>query len=546
MKMKRIVSLVLCVIMLCSLAGNLTGCGKSQTAKRKDIDITFPLEEELTITFMIRGVEDSNFKKDLAENKLFKRIKEETNINMEFIFLGNDPENKLTLLINSGNYGDVLLGGPILNAISASRYFASGIFQDMTDYVNEEYMPNLSALIEKEPEIVSMIASEDGKIYTLPYIDQLEGNALESPFWINKKWLDKLGLEVPTTIDEFTNVLRAFRDQDPNGNGIEDEIPYLVCTNNEFYSLDAIYGCWGLAFKDGDLDGFSGVKDGKVYFGPTQEAFKEAVKYQAFLYDESLMWNECYTASQSTSNSKLTSDICTVGCFTSVSLPKTEYVNDYVCMVPPKVEGYDACWYVNPALVASKDRFYITDKCQYPDVVCKLMDYFYDFDNAWEVEFGAEEDGRWYTDENGNKVVNNKLTITENSAIDAKYPTFLDLVPRMLHALTREGYETVVNNDYRSYSTAWKTYSEAGVLNQEIWPRPYYSNKDANTVYRLSTDIFYQVDTYRAKWITGQGNIDEEWDDYLKKLDELGLKQMTSIMQSAYDSYLKNAESASK
>lgn len=536
---KRIISLFLSIIMLCSLAVGLTGCGgKDSKKERADIDITFPLEEEITITFMVRGVEDSNFKTKLAENKLFKRIKEETNVNMEFMFLGNDPEQKLTLLINSGNYGDVLLGGPILNAISASRYFASGIFQDMTDYVTAEYMPNLAAQIEKEPEILSMISSADGKIYTLPYIDQLKGNGLESPFWINKAWLDKLGLSVPTTLDEFTNVLRAFKTQDPNGNGIQDEIPYLVSTENEFYSLDAIYGCWGMAFKDGDLDGFSGIKDGKVYFGPIQEEFKEAVKYQALLYDESLMWNECYTASQSTSNTKLASDVCTVGCFTSISLPNTTYADDYVCMVPPKVDGYDACWYVNPSVVASKDRFYITDKCQYPDVVCKLMDYFYDFDNAFEVEYGAEEDGRWYTDENGMKVVKSDLSMAEMSDIDAKTPTLLDLVPRMLHALNKEGYENVINDDFKSYSTAWDTYTDAGVLNQEIWPRPYYSNEDANKVYQLTTDIFYQVDTYRARWITGQGDIDAEWDEYISKLEQLGVNDMVTIMQRAYDSYL--------
>ena len=143
----------------------LTGCGGgSSTSKRKDIDITFPLEEELTITFMIRGVEDSNFKNQLKENKLFKRIKEDTNVNMEFMFLGNDPEQKLTLLINSGNYGDVLLGGPILNAISASRSFASGIFQDMTDYVNEEYMPNLSKIYAIYYETLCYVGADWGQM----------------------------------------------------------------------------------------------------------------------------------------------------------------------------------------------------------------------------------------------------------------------------------------------------------------------------------------------------------------------------------------------
>ena len=80
--MKRLISLLLCFVMVCSLAA----CGGSNsTAKRKDIDITLPLKEEITITFMVRGVEDSNFKKKIAENKLYKRIKEETNVNMEDI-----------------------------------------------------------------------------------------------------------------------------------------------------------------------------------------------------------------------------------------------------------------------------------------------------------------------------------------------------------------------------------------------------------------------------------------------------------------------------
>ena len=85
--MKRLISLLLCFVMVCSMVG----CGGSKSSgKRKDIDITFPLEEELTITFMVRGVEDSNFKTKIAENKLFKRIKEETKATIRCIPLDGD------------------------------------------------------------------------------------------------------------------------------------------------------------------------------------------------------------------------------------------------------------------------------------------------------------------------------------------------------------------------------------------------------------------------------------------------------------------------
>ena len=535
-KMKQIVSMFLAVVMLLSL----TGCGGSGSkTSQSDIDATFPLEEEVTLTFMVVGTEDSTFKEKIKNNKLWKRLEEETNVNVEFQFLGETPEEKFTLLINGGNYGDVLIGGPVLNSISASRYFASGIFQDLTEYLNEDTMPNLMSMIDENPDIMGMISGTDGKVYTLPQINGIEGGGLESPFWINKAWLDKLGLAVPTTLDEFTNVLRAFKTQDPNGNGVQDEIPYFVSTAREFYSLEAIYGCWGLAFKNGALDGFASVKDGEVRFSPVMDEYKEAVKYQSLLYDEGLMWNECFTATSATGGSKLTSDVCVVGCFTANTIPTSTYMDDYVCMVPPKVEGYDQCWYVNPVVTAAKDRFYVKYKCQYKEIVMKFMDLFYDFDNAFEVEFGAEEDGRWYKDENGNYVVKNDLTVDEETKIKTETPALLDLIDKFARGVRAEDMKKVINKDYDTMNLAWRTYQDAGVLNEEIWPRPYYSNEDASSLYRITTDIFYQVDSYRARWITGEGDIDAEWDEYIKKLEGLGLKEMVTIYQSGYDSYLE-------
>ena len=377
--MKRFISLLLVFVLCVSVVISTTGCGDSGKSNGKgDVEATFPLEEPVTFTLMVVGTEDSAFQSNIANNSLWKKLEEETNVHIEFQFLGTDPSEKLTLLINGGNYGDAIVGGPVLNYISASRYIASGIFQDLTHYVNEETMPNLMEKINANPEIVPMISGADGKIYTLPEITGFPGNSIESPFWINKAWLDKLGLKVPETIDEFTNVLRAFRDQDPNGNGIKDEIPYLVSTAREYYSLEALYGCWGMAFKSGTLDGYLQVVDGKVRFGPVLDEYKEAVSYQAMLYDEGLMWNECFTASSQTGYSKLSSEICVVGCYTAntvVDYPIIEYADDYVCIAPPKVDGYEQVWYNNPSMVASKDRFYVTDKCEYPEILLKWFMY---------------------------------------------------------------------------------------------------------------------------------------------------------------------------
>ncbi len=543
--MKKVISLLVSAFLVLGIAFCTVGCGGSGgSAGEANVDVTFPLKESVTLKLMVMGTEDSSFKSQIENNGLWKRMKKETNVNVEFQFLGTEPSEKLTLLINSGNYGDAIVGGPVLNYISASRYIASGIFKDLTPFVNEEYMPNVSQKLKEKPEIIGMISGADGKIYTLPYIYSFPGNSIESPIWMNGKWLSKLGLSAPKTIDEFTNVLRAFRDNDPNGNGIQDEIPYLVSVNREFYSLEALYGCWGMAFKNGNLDGFCQVVNGKVRFGPILDEYKEAVKYQAMLFDEGLMWNECFTASSSTGLSKLTADPCLVGCFTSNTVPLSSYHDDYICIDPPKVEGYEQAWYNNPSIVASKDRFYVTNKCKYTAILLKWMDYFYNFENAFEVEYGSESDGR-YTVENGVYTIRDDLTTEQLNKIDKEHPTLLDLVDRFPHALTLEDYQNKIkDSSLKDQATAYDTYKKWA--EKEIWPRPYFSKEDANTIYKLTTDIFYQVTTYRAKWITGKSDIDKEWDEYLSTLKNLKVDDMIKIMQNGYDAYLKNLEEATK
>ena len=541
--MKRVISLILAVV----LCFSLVACGGSSggAAQEANIDATFPLKESVTLKLMITGTEDSTFKTKLQENSLFKRLKEETNVNIEFQFLGGEPKQKLTLLINSGQYGDAVLGGPVLNYIAASRYIASGIFKDLTPYITETNTPNIYNILQKNPAAIGMISSADGKIYTLPYKTAEGDCGVESPLWMNKVWLDKLGLAVPKTIDEFTNVLRAFRDKDPNGNGMQDEIPYLVSTARSYYSLEAIYGSFGISCKNGELDGFLQVVDGKVRFCPVTDAWKEAVKYQAMLYDESLMWNECFTASSSTGLSKLTSETCLVGCFTSNTVPTSVNRNQYICIDPPKADGYEVRWYTNPSTVASKDRFYVTNKCQYTEVLLKWVDKLYCFDSAFEATYGSAEDGRWYTDENGVRVINDKLTSEQLTKIDTDKPTMEDLVEKFPTPLTLNDYATKIkDNSFSDITTTNSVYDKWKT--KELWPRPYLTSEDAQTVYKLTTDIFYQVATYRANWITGKTSIDKEWDSYVKKLEDIGVKQMTDAMQRAYDAYLKNVENAVK
>lgn len=149
---------------------------------------------------------------------------------------------KRNLAFASDDLPDIILRAKI-SPQEEMKYAANGQLVALDEYL--DYAPNLSALIEQDDAIRKGITMPDGHIYSCPQLNKTEGNLIHH-YWINKTWLDNLGLEAPTTVDELYDVLVAFRDNDPNGNGQKDEIPYCVVgkdyPHRMFYDL---LGSWG-------------------------------------------------------------------------------------------------------------------------------------------------------------------------------------------------------------------------------------------------------------------------------------------------------------
>ena len=535
--MKKIMRRVVVFALAASMLLSMTACGnKKQTGgKSSEIEsVTFPLEETVTFTFMVGGTESYDFAEKMENYKMWQELEEATNVHIEFDFLGENYEEQLSLRIQSNTYGDVIWGGNVLTSISTTKYVAVDVLIDIADYIDEELMPNLCADIAERPSIKDMITAADGGIYTLPRITGQLGYYLENPIWINKAWLDKLGLSVPTTLDEFTNVLRAFKEQDPNGNGLQDEIPYICSTSHGYMHTEALLGMWGIATKDSTYDSFVQVIDGEVTFAPAQEAYREAITYLNQLYEEGLMWEQCFTATTSALNAKLVSATPVVGVFTSKEPAATAYADDYICIAPPKVEGYEACWYYHSGMDGSKNQFGVTDKCENVNVLMAWMDYFYDLDWAMRAEYGEPGEGRIIQNEDGTYEILT-LDYDTESELNRTNPTLTSMFGSPIRSITESDYaaritqsksEQIMQNNYEIYKD---------VINTETWPRPYYAAEDVYDADTYITDINYQVQTKRGEWITGRSDVNKDWDSYLSKLDSLGLAEMLEIMQRAYD-----------
>ena len=153
-------------------------------------------------------------------------------------------------------------------------------------------------MLEEHPEWKKEITTDDGSIYVFPFLRTDDKLKVFLGPTIRQDWLDKLGLSMPTTVDEWYNVLKAFKEQDPNGNGKADEIP-LYLTKGDVDTTTAFLGAWGINA------GFY-QEEGQVKYGPTDPRFKEFLTLMNQWYKEGLLDQDFATTDEKMLEAKIT------------------------------------------------------------------------------------------------------------------------------------------------------------------------------------------------------------------------------------------------
>ena len=162
---------------------------------------------------------------------------------------GSDWSTKVNLMLASGKYPDIIVRG----GLNLEMY---GVDQEILiplDDVIEQYMPNYKAYLDADPDTARSLTSSNGKTYQIGWLIPQNINT-DSHLFINKAWLDNLGMEVPTNLDEFEKMLVAFRDQDADGNGDpSNEIPMGGTLRNLVDGIMHLANFWGVALNDIDI-----------------------------------------------------------------------------------------------------------------------------------------------------------------------------------------------------------------------------------------------------------------------------------------------------
>ncbi|WP_331436760.1 extracellular solute-binding protein [Gordoniibacillus kamchatkensis] len=164
---------------------------------------------------------------NLETNRFTKVVEDKSKVKIKWnVVPDKSLDDKKQLMMASGDYPAVLLGAAFSKA-DQMKYGQQGAFIDLKDLI-DKYAPNIKKAMADIPYLKSAMTTPDGKIYAIPKINECFHCTYGEKMWINKAWLDKLGLKMPTTTDEFYEVLKAFKEKDPNGNGKADEIPFTT------------------------------------------------------------------------------------------------------------------------------------------------------------------------------------------------------------------------------------------------------------------------------------------------------------------------------
>ena len=232
---------------------------------------------------------------------MMDELKKQTNVDVELrLFPYETATERLNLDLNSGDYADVIAGWTLSDNLILNYGVNQGVFVPLEEYF-EKSCPKITEILNLKGVREKMTAP-DGHIYSIPYV--VEDDLVGYTPYINGQWLENLGLEMPTTTDEFEAVLQAFKDQDANGNGdTTDEIPFSTDPNNKH--IEAMAGYFGMPMNKNGL----AIVDGETVYGGVSSKYREFLSWFSGMYQKGLIDTELYTQDSSTWEGKGSRDL---------------------------------------------------------------------------------------------------------------------------------------------------------------------------------------------------------------------------------------------
>ena len=429
-----------------------------------------------------------------------------------------------------------------------NKYGADGYLLNMMDYI--DYMPNMKALMNEYPKWNNYQTAPDGGFYGLSRVfPEGIGIATGMTTFINNQWLENVGMDMPETTEELYQVLKAFKEQDANGNGDPtDEIPLGIQIDSgrghRFeWMLLASYGYYT------NNQSYSPYvnEDGSVGLAQQDEAYKDYLKYLHKLYDEELMEQSAFIITDEERVDKAANDKYGVfadysGLVTALGgVVEDNPYDDYTCISALTSEYNDQrSFALGNVGYASGARTYISAETEHPEIICQIIDHFLTFDNLVLAEYGVEGVTFEYVkDDFGNLAPAyidgyNKDNVAHDGGLNFIRTS---VVNQIIENADDATLDLMISDEKMIYSASAAIEKELRTMDETIYPYPDLIYENNNRVSVLKGDVTSVIKSYKASFILGEKDIDKEWDKYLSDLKAAGIDELLALEADAYAAF---------
>ncbi|MDF2958685.1 MAG: transporter substrate-binding protein [Paenibacillus sp.] len=506
--------------------------GDGDSASQAANKAVFPPKEKVTLKIV--GVRHQSITVDYNEMPLFQQLEQKSNVHINWNLLSGDvSKEKMNLIFATNDLPDAFFGPSTIEDVAAQTDITKQLIP--LNKLIDEYAPNVKDMFKQEPMLKNLVTQENGNIYYLPMKEANPSQAIPSAMFINKKWLDELGLPIPQTIDELENVLKAFKDKDPNHNGKADEIPFSFRPNDHIQGPESLAIAFGKGLPSGNANRVY-VENGKVSIAPSLKENKDYYVWLNKLNKQGLIDPEVFTQNANVFQAKLQSKTPIIGVFFgwSESWAFGKENPDYVPLLPPKGPGGHQGWNVQSDIVKPKS-FSITTANKHPEITMAWVDQFYSEKGSIEASYGPID---LLLKKDGDKYVYNTPPqgMTLQDWTNKNVPTFY-----AARYLSQDRFDKV----QKSASAQEKlslTNTYRPFVPKEYYPSAVpYNKQDQDRLDKWNTDVFAKNALYEvsyAKMLNGD-NPEKTWEDMVAKMKQLGLDEVTSLYQKYYDQLKK-------
>lgn len=474
-------------------------------------------------TFTVSGYDHVDTGHDWTDNLFFQRMEELTGIQLDLTQYST-PESwqaaKDAMFAGQIALPDALIKADMTTQETV-KWFEAGKIIDLTPYL-EQYAPNLWALLQQHPEWMEAVTLPTGEIVALPAIDELQFN---NGMWINKTWLDRAGLGVPTTAEELTEVLRVFRDKDMNRNGKKtDEIPL---TFSSMWDLRFLAHAFGINANDYYI---TMDDNGVVSEFLTTDANRAFLTWLHQLWEEGLLDDVGFSGLRDAGANTEEDAPIIYGMMLSsspVTLVPAAALKDYVLLEPLTYQGKQVYRDLTGDVI--RGTFVITSACKDPAALVAWVDYLYSEEGFILAEAGVageefawNDDGTWMWETTSEMLMSSVLPhATIRSGISMPGYASIGFQQKIDDASTIHVVENLL---------------KLKAVDSLPYPLVYLTEDQQQRVDDLIWSIGKYAELQMVWFVTGDVELnDETWAEFCTQIDALGMDEMVAIWQAAAD-----------